>query len=123
MHRPGTIPLSFKSKVLIPVLAFLVLAPVVTLTIQGKDGSQVKRRVDGDWGGRFERGMSTYVTLLGIDLRLEDIDRITVAQDGSGWASDWYLERILARQADKTARSCVFQAWIKEGKAVSRPCT
>jgi hypothetical protein len=96
---------------------------MVTLTIQGKDGSKVKRRVDGDWGGRFERGMSTYVSLFGIDLQLEDINQITVTQDGSGWASDWYLERILARQADKTARSCVFQAWIKQGKAVSRPCT
>jgi hypothetical protein len=96
---------------------------VVTLTIQGKDGSRMKRQVDGDWGGRFERGMSTYVSMFGMDLQLEDIDQITVKHDGSGWASDWYLDRIILRQGEKKPRSCAFQDWIKKGKPVSRPCT
>src|SRR5678815_887956 len=42
--RPGSIPLSFQSKVLIPVLAFLFLVPVVTLSVlQHRIAAQFER--------------------------------------------------------------------------------
>src|SRR5438874_13662800 len=52
MHRPGSISLSFKSKVLIPVLAFLVLVPVVTLTM-------MQRRVSAQFERDAERKLRT----------------------------------------------------------------
>src|SRR5687767_8084855 len=52
MHRPGSIPLSFQSKVLIPVLVFLFLVPMVTLTV-------MQRRVTGEFERDAERKLRT----------------------------------------------------------------
>jgi signal transduction histidine kinase/CheY-like chemotaxis protein len=52
MHWPGSISLSFKSKVLIPVLAFLFLVPVMTLTM-------MQRRVSAQFERDAERKLKT----------------------------------------------------------------
>lgn len=94
----------------------------VTLTFDLGNGTTAKRVVDGDRAGRFERGTSTNVTLMDLNLQLEDIAGITVKQDGSGWATDWHLDRIHLRQLGKDPKSCLFDKWIDKGKSVRRPC-
>jgi hypothetical protein len=95
----------------------------VTLTLDLRNGAKAKRVVDGDRAGRFERGTSTNVTLIDLDLKLEEIAGITVKHDGSGWATDWHLDRINLRQLGQEPKSCRFDKWIVRGKPVSRPCT
>ena len=52
MQKPGSSSLSFRSKVLIPVLAFLFLVPVVTLTV-------MQRRVTAQFERDAERKLKT----------------------------------------------------------------
>jgi len=95
----------------------------VTLTLDLRNGTKAKRVVDGDRAGRFERGTSTSVTLLDLNVELEDIVAISVTHDGGGWATDWNLDRIHLRQRDKAQRSCLFGKWINRGKSVRRLVT
>src|SRR5687768_6528720 len=52
VQKPGSIPISFQSKVLIPVLIFLFLVPVVTLTV-------MQRHVTGQFERDAERKLKT----------------------------------------------------------------
>jgi hypothetical protein len=84
----------------------------VTLIFELQNGTKQKRVIDGDRAGRFERGTSTNVTLLDLDLQLDDIVGIAAKQDEEGLASDWFLDRINLRQLEKKPKSWVFGEWI-----------